>query len=229
MTTALAIITKAMQKAGILTKNENPTADEASDALDSLNDMLASWSTEAMLIYARVWESFTVGGGVASYNIGTGQTFNTTRPMLIADSYVRFPTGSDSMVSIINDENFAMIQNKDALGVPNRLNYNTSFPTGIINLWPVPSTNYSLFILSEKQLTEFALNDTVLLPAGWKRALIYNLAVEINPEYGQPLPVEVAKIASESKGAIKTNIMRNRSMDWPTPSNQGNIYNGWWS
>ena len=51
MTTASDIIKKAMQKVGVLTKSESPSSDESADGLDSLNDLLSSWSNESMFIY----------------------------------------------------------------------------------------------------------------------------------------------------------------------------------
>ena len=49
MTTPLDIITRAMKDIGALAAGENPTADEAQDGLDMLNDMIAQWSNENML------------------------------------------------------------------------------------------------------------------------------------------------------------------------------------
>ncbi len=227
MTTALDIITKAMQKAGILTKSEAPSSDEASDGLDALNDMLSSWSNESMLIHARSTENFSITSGTAAYTIGPSATFDTTRPVFIADAFVRDSSGTDTYVQIITQETYDTISDKDTQGTPNRLVYNNGFPQGTITVYPVPSTTYTLFILSEKQLVEFTLNEVVSLPPGWKRALIYNLCEELRPEYGQQADPMVAKIARDSKSAIKTAIMRNRTMDTPYMMYLGNIYNGW--
>jgi len=227
MTTGLEIITKAMQKVGILIKSESPASDEAADALDALNDLIASWSTESMLIYARTLESFTLAGGTSSYTIGSGQTFNTVRPLMIIDSYIRNST-IDTNVAIVPDEVFANITNKTTQGIPEFLNYDNAFPTGTIKLWPVPSSAYTLFISSEKELSSLTLAGTVSLPAGWKRALIYNLALELAPEYGQSVDEAILKHANESKRNIKATIMRNRSMDAnATPSLGFNVYSGY--
>jgi len=48
MTTPYDIITRAMKDIGALASDENPTADEAQDGLDMLNDMIAQWSNEIM-------------------------------------------------------------------------------------------------------------------------------------------------------------------------------------
>jgi|GEM_PF-4587514 len=55
--TGRMLIMKAMQKAGILTKNEVPTSAEVNDALECLNALMASWLTDSLLSSAAVQES----------------------------------------------------------------------------------------------------------------------------------------------------------------------------
>jgi len=227
MTTGLEIITKAMQKNGVLLKSESPSPDESSDGLDALNDLISSWSTESMLIYARTLESFTLTGGTSSYTIGTSLTFNTARPLKIISAYLRNST-TDTNIAIVPDEVFANITNKTTQGIPEFLNFDNGFPTATIKLWPVPSSAYSLFLSSEKELSALTLAGTVSLPAGWKRALIYNLAMELAPEYGQQPDALIVQHANDSKRNIKATIMRNRTMDASaTPSMGFNVYSGY--
>ena len=228
MTTAREIITKAMQRAGILTKNETPSADEADDALDTLNDMLSSWSNESLLIYVRAWEDFTLSGGVGEYTIGSGATFDTSRPIFIVEAHVRQGT-SDFAMTVIDDTQYnQMIVEKSVSGLPYWINYDNGFPTGKIRLWPVPSAAYTLFITSEKELAQFSLDDTVSLPPGWKKALIYNLALELAPDYGQEVDPFVLKQANEAKANIKLAIMKTRMINSsPISSGIRNVYTGW--
>lgn len=227
MSTALGIIKSAMRKAGVLTKSENPSADEATDGLEMLNDLLASMSNDSMVVYARTLENFTLAGGTASYTIGSSGTFNTVRPIKIITAYVRSGT-IDYYLDIVNDEQYASIPMKNISSIPQFLNYTNAYPLGVINLYPVPAAADTLYILSEKQLSEFTINQTVSLPPGWRRMLIYNLAMELGPEYGQPLTQEIKLIADESKGEIRRAIMNAKSMEWDVGlATAGNIYNGW--
>lgn len=228
MSTARGIIKSAMRKAGVLTVGEDPSAEEANDALEMLNDLLASISNDSLIVYSRTFENFPLSGGTASYTIGSGATFNTVRPIKIVSAYVRIGT-IDYPLEIITDENYASIGMKAIQGIPEFLNYTNAFANGTINLYPVPAAAYTLYLVTEKQLTTFALNDTVSLPPGWRRMLIYNLAIELAPEYGQPIPPEVAKIAAESKGEIKAAVMAAKPMQWEAGADDtGNIYSGWY-
>lgn len=224
MTTARTIVKKALQKIGVLIKQEDPSADEANDALDALNAMLSSWSNDSMTIYARVWETFNLVAGDGEYTIGTGGDFNTSRPLTIVDGYTRLVV-DDYHLRVVSDEVFAAIQNKTTPGRPEALNFDNAFPVAKIRLWPIPNVEYTLHIQSEKELSQFTLDTTVSLPAGWERALIYNLAIDLAPEYGQDVPDSVVKIANESKGLIMRQINKIRGMS-PRPIEIGrsNVY-----
>lgn len=229
MATASTIIKKAMQRAGILVKSETPDSDEASEALDTLNNMLSSWSNDSIVIYGRVTESFPLSSGVDSYTIGAGQTFDTIRPILIVEAHTR-QSNIDYALSIVSDELYQSISYKQTQSIPQYLNYTNQFPTAIINLYPIPPAGYTLFMTSEKELPQFTLSQTVSLPPGWERALINNLAVELSPEYGQKVSPELMKLANDSRGAIARSVLKNRAMD-ANPYGiigQLNINRGYW-
>lgn len=228
MTTALNIITKAMQKLGVLTKSEAPDSDEASDGLDALNDLLASWSNESMIVYERTTESFSLVAGTASYSIGSGQTFNTTLPVNIIEAHVRQGT-IDYPITRITDEVYQGISDKNTRTIPYWLNYSNGFPSATIRLYPTPAEAYSLYLTSDKPLTTLTLATTISLPPGWKRALIYNLAVDLAPEYGQQMPPELVKVARDSKANIALSVLKNRTMDAQPYGSVGgfSIYRGY--
>lgn len=230
MTTARTLITKAMQKLGVITKNEVPSADEANDGLDALNGLLSAWSNEALTAYTRVLENFTLTAGVSTYTMGPSGDFNTARPIFIATAYFR-QNNIDLPIEIVPDETFANIIYKPIQGYPYFMNTTNGYPLTTIKLFPVPSEAYSLFLLSEKELEQFTIDETVSLPPGWERALIYNLAVEMAPDYGQAVSPELMKLANTSKGSIVRAVLRTRTMDCPNYSGggaPGNIFTGYW-
>lgn len=227
MTTVLGLIKSSMRKIGALSKGENPSNDEANDALQVFNDLLASLSNDSMVVYSRVTESFPLSGGVSSYTIGSGGTFDTTRPIKIVSAYVRQDT-IDYPLDVITDQNYSEIVLKTTQSIPQFIHYDNNHPLGIIKFYPVPIGG-TLFLVSEKPLTQFtSLNQDVDLPAGWNRFLIYNGAVELASEYGQPVLPEIYEIAKESKAEIRHAIMVNKPMQWTTGRySESNIYSGW--
>jgi len=227
MTTGLDIIQAAMRKIGVLTKTESPSSDEADDALETLNNMVDSWINESIVVYSRTLDSKVLTGGDGEYTIGSGGDINTTKPVRIISAYVRIDT-TDYPLEIISDENYAKISTKSSQSIPKYLNYTNGHPLGTIKLYGVPAGAYTLYLLSEKPFTSMTLAGTVDLPAGWKKALIDNLAVELSSEYGQEVTQAMMMAARESRGAIKSAVMRNRSIDAPLGYSTNSIYTGYW-
>lgn len=228
MTTARGIITKAMQKIGALVKNEPPSSDESSDALSSLNMLMSSYSNNSMLVYARAWETFSIISGDGEYTIGTGGDLSTTRPTFIVEAYVR-DGSTDYPLSFITDEVYnEKITQKNTQGIPVYYNYDNNNPLAKIRLYPVPSKPYNLFLLSEKPLTQFSLDDEIILPSGWERFLVYALALELSSEYGQQVDTANYEIYKEAKKMIMSAVNRNRTMDaLPLVKRYGNFNSGW--
>lgn len=227
MTTALDIITRAMQQAGILFKKETPDADEASDALIMLNSMLASYSNDSMLITARVRETFPLLSQI-SYTIGPGGDFNTVRPTYIVELHVQqdtltFPLG------FITDESYERIAIKNIQGIPKFFNYSNGFELGRLYFYPYPDSSFTLHITSEKPLIQFPLLTTdVDLPPGWEDLLVYNLGARLCPSYGQPITPELKFYADESLRSIRYSIIKSRTLDaYPQALTKPNIYTGW--
>ncbi|KKL64313.1 hypothetical protein LCGC14_2166320, partial [marine sediment metagenome] len=79
MATAGNIVDGAFKLCGVLV----PTSTERTSALTTLNDLLALWSAERLLVYFVVEEPFTLVVGTNVYTIGSAGTFNTVRPAKI--------------------------------------------------------------------------------------------------------------------------------------------------
>lgn len=231
MTTARDIIKNALQLGGVITKNESPTGDEYDDALFTLNAMLSSWSNEALLTYYQEQESFPLTSGVGAYTIGTGATFNTAKPIKIVTAFARL-ADIDYDLTIITGTDFdEYITQKNLTGVPEYLFFDNNYPVATIKIWPIPTSTYTLFIRSEKELTQFPTLDTdVILPPGWELALYTNLSSLIMPTYGQPVNPKVEDMALNSLGAIKLAVAKNKSMDAQPLSNynDNDILGGSW-
>lgn len=230
MTTARTIITKALQKIGVLYKTEQPSSDEADDALFSLNAMLASWSNRSLLILARVVETFNLQGGIAAYTMGPGGDFDTARPIQIITGYT-----SDGSINYpwetISDEEFANITFPGiSIPYPEFVNFTNNFPLSTLNFYPVPAQAFPVTIYSEKEISQLSSLDTVLeFAPGWDQAMIYNLAILLGPEYGQQVDAALVQIAKDSLTSIKTAIGKNRDYNFPYDLNDTqNIFAGWY-
>jgi hypothetical protein len=209
MATALSLVTRSLQRVGVVTKNEAPSADEASDGHKSLNALLGSWSTESLCISARVTEAFPLSGA-ATYTIGDGADFDTIPPAIIISAYIS-NANIDYRLEHLTDKEYMEVAYKGLSGVPDYYHYDYNYPIGTIKFWPVPQPAHTFSFLTEKPILSFSnLSTNVSLPPGWEKALVDNLALEIAPEYGVQADAALVTSARLSKGAIKRMTARQR-------------------
>lgn len=199
------LIKSSLRIIGAIASGETPSADETADALSTLNGILGSWSNQSLLIPSKAREVFSLVAGTQSYSIGPLGTFNTTRPIKILGAAL-IPVGQDfeTVVDVITQQQWAEIANKNLSGNPSSIYPEGTYPLETINVYPKPALSDQLVIYSIKPLVSFAsANEVITLPAGYDRALKYNLAVELAAEYGKQLTGEVLGIASASKAEIE--------------------------
>ncbi len=208
MTTARDIIKSIHRKIGILGQGSTLNASEFSDTLEAINDMLAVWSVDGALIYTETRETFTLTGSM-SYTIGAGADFDTTLPNDITSAFVT-ENGYDTPLSIVDVRDYDTLADKDQTGTPQRLYFDGNYPTAKIYLWPVNITAATITLTTQKPLTGFASLDTVYaLPPEYKRAIIYNGALEVAPEHDEEPSNQVKITAKSTLNLIKSQNQKN--------------------
>jgi hypothetical protein len=209
ITTAQDLCSSALKLTGAFGKNDLIDAVDAQDALDTLNIMLESWSLDRTYVYTILQENFPLVSGTSTYTIGTGGTFNTTRPNRISNIFTRTGSGTtitDFGVQLLQDrQNYDNIINKGIqTGIVQAAYYEPAYPLATLWLWGSPSSGFTIYFDSWQQLQQFAtLATTIVLPPGYKRAIVYSLAVELEPAYPGIMSKSVHGIATEAKAAIK--------------------------
>lgn len=217
------VIKGSLRLIGAIASGETPSADEQADAFQIIKEMCDSWAIEGLCADKRVREEFTLVGGTASYTIGTSGTFNTARPARIPVANIEDQSQSPAReypLKIFTHDEWANIKDKDRAGtMPAGLYYDETAPLGTVYLWPVPSAANKLVLYSEKSLSAaFATVTTdVDLPPGYLKALRYNLAVELSPEYGKAVTPDIATGAIESKEALKRKNSKPHFMSTGSP------------
>lgn len=208
MSTARDLLSSSLRLIGVLASGESAGASEATDGLSTLNDLIDSWSTEQLLIPNKVRETFSLSAGTQSYTMGSGGTFNTSRPMKIEDALIQIPGASPATeipIRILNkDEYTQIIQKTSQSTIPSCVFPDYAYPLATLYFWSVPDQVVTAVLNSWKPLSQLAnLSTSLSLPPGYLRALRFSLAIDLAPEYGRPVSAEVAGIAAESKSAIK--------------------------
>jgi hypothetical protein len=204
MATARAILTRAMRLLGALGDGEEPTASEGADGLTALNAMLDSWWLNTLAVYYTKSESFTWAAGQTLRTMGSGGNFDTARPAVITGAFQRM-NDVDYPIEIINRDQYDQIQDKTTQStLITRIYPEMQSSLVYLYAYAVPSVAIEIHIQSAGRLQSFAgLTTAVDLPPGYERALAYNLALELAPEYSVNPPQLVARTAAAALRTIK--------------------------
>lgn len=221
-TTANTITDAAYRKCGI----SSPTSAEDDDALEALNNMISLWGIDFLVPYVTR-ESFSLVIGQAEYTIGSGGDMDTVRPVSIANCYLKDSDNYSYAVKFFGAKDYNRIAQKTYEGKPSKFYYIPEYPLAKIIFNYEADETYTAYFEFWKNLTEFALLTTnVDLPAEYKKAMIYNLAIELAEDNSIELPSTVYHAAGTSLSLIS----RISAISRPAPMvrfdfNDGNVYN----
>ena len=170
--------------------------------------MLGLWNIDKLLVYQFQDETHTLVAGTNNYTIGSGATIDTTRPVRIESAYIRDSSNYDTLVNVINKDEYDQIGLKTTQASnPDRLFYDPGFANGTIYLYPTPSAAYTLHIKTWKPFSSFStLATSATFPPGYNQFLIYNLAVLLGTLFRVPKATieDLILVASDTKEKIET-------------------------
>lgn len=204
--TALQLIRGSLRLIGEAGESETLSAEDADNCLVALNEMMEHWnSVPYMTFQTRIdllsWPSTTI-----SRTIGTpGGQFLIQRPIRLERGCFATPASGETELFVIDSRaSYDRIRLKGQLATNVwAIYYDPGVPLGTLYLLGVPTAITPVNIASPALLQTFpTLNTLITLPEGYQECMRYNLAVELNPEFGgnNPIPpgvVEFAKMSME--------------------------------
>lgn len=216
MATARDLIQDAFELLGVYAPGEDINTVDGARGLTTLNKMMDSWSNESLTCYAILEQSFALLPGKQSYTIGLpGGSIPQARPIRILEDpgtcFIRDGANNDYPVEVVPRDKWNLIGLKTTQSqIPSVLFYDPQYPLGIINIFPIPSINWTLYFDSYLQMVRFAnMTQAMSLPPGYEAAITSNLALWLDPYYldAQVSP-KVATMAGLTLGNIKRTNMR---------------------
>jgi len=234
MATAGDIINGSLRLIGQLAEGEVPSADTAQDALNAMNQMIDSWSTERLAVFATQDQVFIWPTSAASRTLGPTGDFVGEHPIKVDDStYFKDSTSGLSFgIKLINQQQYNAIALKTVTSTyPQVMWVNETYPNIEMTIYPVPFKALEWHIVSVQPLSSAATLATDLsFPPGYLRAFRYNLACELAPEFGVEPSPQVQRIAMTSKRDLKRINNPDDVMAIPYPliarRHRYNIYSG---
>ncbi len=221
-TTVGDIIRSSMRKIGVLAAGEPLPASDSNDAIVTLRQMVDAWTTESLLIPIVSKIKLPLVSGTAEYKIGVvplpkpspipEDTLDTARPEKILASYIRDGSGTDYPVREIAVTRYSGINSKSASSRPSSFYIRKDWPynTLILNSMPYEDDTLHLEVIQPfaEMLPVVGLTEEIDLPPGYERGLIYNLCLELAPEWNGEVSNLVAIGAVNGKKLIKRNNSR---------------------
>ena len=196
------------------------SADMAESALDALNTMLDSWSLERLLTWTRPRYTLPLVAGQGTYTWGlvageaTPADIPHTAPVRLEICLLNIggsPEQEWPMQILTQDEWETQVWFKDlASSYVEAVYLEDTQPYNVLHVYPVPSQVFTLVLLPWQAHSPYASWDAVLeWPNGYQRALQFNLALELGPQYGvEPSPTDSAGRRKKVSGRCMCRIRR---------------------
>lgn len=232
VTTWRDLITLSLKSAGIVGVGQTAMAEDANDACQMLNDMIAQWQRKRYLVYHLVEQSFTANGA-QSYTVGPGGNFNVAeRPSIINAAFARQTVSSnpnqiDYPLDILpSRETYAQIALKSLQSFPQWAYYDAGYPTASFFVYPVITGQFDIHIIYPALLQQAVqLSDNITVPPEYREALRYNLTVRLAAGYGLAISPGVAALAKSSLQTMRTANAQIPTMGMPQALMGGGHYN----
>jgi hypothetical protein len=230
MSVATELLYPALRLAGILgAPGRTASTSELADAFDALNRMLGSWTIQDELIYSIQIDRYNLSPSKTSYTIGpTGADFTAPRPIRItqANLVLLGPSEVHLPLNLLTDAQWARRRlTVIPTSVPTDLYSDYDFPNSRLFLWGYPTVANDLELFTWQQLSSFPSQAAaVSLPPGYAQAVVYNLAVCLNDQFGTPIRPNVLATARRTSAWVKGNNAPSPavpSADFGTRGSQG--------
>ena len=211
--TPRSLIVGVFRLLGITAQGEEPTSAELLEAFDRLNELIDAWSTQRLTMRVTGRTAYPLAAGQATYTIGPTGTTPTpdwigerpTRVEAVAYLLTTSTEPTEIAMSELTEPAWQAIAQKSLSNTqPTLWTYETTMAAGTLTVWPVPSVSGTVVLYTPEALAQFtALTTEVVMPPGYVRALRYNLARELAPEYGLGVSPEIATSAAEALSDLK--------------------------
>jgi len=200
-------INRALRLLGVLAEGETSSAAVMQDSLTAFQQLVESWNTERLSVFSTQDQVFNWPTSTISRTLGPTGDFVGNRPILLDDAtYFRDPSTNVSFgIKIINQQQYDGIAVKTVTSTyPQVIWVNMTYPDIEMYIYPVPTRLLEWHFVSVQELSNPAsLATNLTFPPGYLRAFVYNLAMEIAPEFGVEPSPQVQRIAMTSKRNLK--------------------------
>lgn len=215
--TARNLIDKSFRSIGVIGTGERATDEEAFDALDLLNEIVAKFNNEDM---------FFIGNKEYEVEMNGQEKYLLENISVdgIKDVFFNSTNEYTRLISLSKEDSILLDKYN---GSPNAYYFDYMFPTSTIQLFPNPAGG-KIKIITNGRFDLFDSLDTIIyMPDGWELCLRYNLAVRLCSEYGRQPTDLIIQEAVSTKTLLKNSMQKTNPKQYASdyPGCQGSSYN----
>ena len=217
-TSVQEIIYAALRIAGVITApGRGMSSSELSDGMEVINAMLDEWSADRLNVFCVQVGQYDLVPNQQVYTIGIDPAglviadFNAPRPTQIQEANIITQVGGGASpvrvsMALLNTDGWSQIA-VQATGstIPQAIYDDYNAPLSNLYLWPYPTAAAQLELYYWQQLTQFVNpTDSFAFPPGYRRAIEYNLAVDLANRFPNArMGATAIQIAMASKATIQ--------------------------
>jgi len=202
------IIQAALEELGILAAGEGTAPADQALGQRRLNALLDQWKTRRLLIYQVVRSEVAFAASTPSYTLGSGGDWNIARPIFIQGAAFVDDNGAESPIDVLDDRDWAALSQKDstadrptALWCDRTIDANSR---ATVYVWPVPTASGTLALYLPTAISEITtFTSALVLPPGYRNALIYTLAERLAPAFNREISDDLRKLAREARADLE--------------------------
>lgn len=133
-------------------------------------------------------------------------TTKIQRPLEIFNVRLKNASDYETPISVVSREEYMALSDKSTSGTINQVYYDPQLTNGVLYTWPACNDVQGrlLFTMRRPVMDFDADADDADFPQEWLRALKWNLAVELAPEYGREVSRTVAALAVSSLAEVSS-------------------------
>jgi hypothetical protein len=151
-------------------------------------------------------------GGQSSYTLGSGGNVSTPRCEALTAVAIDV-AGVYTVLTQVGSEDWDNTTKSSVQGgVPTAFRYIATDPLGRLDIFPIPSENYTLYVTPQAQGLQYDFNDPSGLPVAYEGALVYVLAATVGEAMGRDMGAVRAK-AETMVARIKRNADKPRTLE----------------
>lgn len=107
--TAGAIITKAYQDAGLVSRLQTPSTAQFADGIDRLNDIINLEATQGLKLWLQQDVSCPLVAGQATYTFGPGGSVSMTKPLSVLQGYYLYASGVRQPLTALSRDEYTRL------------------------------------------------------------------------------------------------------------------------